>query len=107
MQQTLEYLHVPHDVQLPANRQVLLARRDVPESSLEESSPDHLGSGLDLADTNEIPASPANPKPGPIVAQVVQAAQATKEPDRVTQNISSVGTDVGTGVSPPAGSPAM
>ena len=106
-QQTLEYLHVAHDVQLPANRQVLLARRDVPESSLEESSPDHLGSGLDLADTNEIPASPANPKPGPIVAQVVQAAQATKEPDRVTQNISSVGTDVGTGVSPPAGSPAM
>ena len=106
-QQTLEYLHVAHDVQLPANRQVLLARRDVPESSLEESSPDHLGSGLDLADTNEIPASPANPKPGPIVAQVVQAAQATKEPDRVAQNISSVGTGVGTGVSPPEGSPAV
>jgi len=106
-QQTLEYLHVAHDVQLPANRQVLLARRDVPESSLEESSPDHLGSSLDLADANEIPASPANPKPGPVVAQVVQAAQTTKEPDRVAKNISSVGTGVGTGVSPPEGFPPV
>ena len=49
MQQMLEYQHVPHDVQLPANRQVLLARRDVPEASLEESSPDHLGASLDMA----------------------------------------------------------
>ena len=30
-QQVLEYLHVPHDVQLPPSRQVLLARRDVPD----------------------------------------------------------------------------
>jgi cell division protein FtsI (penicillin-binding protein 3) len=102
-QQTLEYLHVAHDVQLPANRQVLLARRDVPESSLEESSPDHLGSGLDLADANDVPAPPAAPKPGPIVAQVVQVAQTTKEPDRLAQNISTVGTVV----SPPEGSPAV
>src|ERR1700704_4324177 len=28
-QQVLEYLHVPHDVQLPASRQLILARRDV------------------------------------------------------------------------------
>src|SRR6202522_3094517 len=49
MQQTLEYLHVPHDVQLAPNRQVLLARRDVPEASLEESSPDRLGASLDMA----------------------------------------------------------
>jgi cell division protein FtsI (penicillin-binding protein 3) len=49
-QQVLEYLHVPHDVQLPASRQVLMARRDVPEASLEESSPDHLGSTLEMAE---------------------------------------------------------
>ena len=78
-QQTLEYLHVPHDVQLPPNRQVLLARRDVPEASLDESSPDHLGASLDLADNTES-ASPANAKPSPISAQVVPAALTAREP---------------------------
>ncbi len=73
-QQVLEYLHVPHDVQLPPNRQVLLARRDVPDASLEESSPDHLGASLDMAEANEAPANPAAAKPGTIAAQVVTAA---------------------------------
>ena len=48
VQQVLEYEHVPHDVELPASRQVLLARRNVPEKNLEESSPDHLGASLDV-----------------------------------------------------------
>jgi len=74
-QQVLEYLHVPHDVQLPRSRQVLLARRDVPDASLEESSPDHLGASLDMADASDTPAIPAAVKPGPIGAQVVTAAQ--------------------------------
>ena len=55
MQQVLEYLHVPHDVELPPSRQVLLARRNVPDKSLEESSPDHLGASLDVADASETP----------------------------------------------------
>lgn len=50
VQQVLEYQHVPHDVELPASRQVLLARRNVPDKSLEESSPDHLGATLDVAE---------------------------------------------------------
>ncbi len=70
MQQTLEYLHVPHDVQLPPSRQVLLARRDVPDASLEESSPDHLGASLDMADAGETQAVPA----AAMGAQVVPAA---------------------------------
>ena len=82
-QQVLEYLHVPHDVQLPSNRQLLLARRDVPEASLEESSPDHLGASLDLAEANDavpvaLPAA-APAKPSPISAQVVASAQITRE----------------------------
>jgi cell division protein FtsI (penicillin-binding protein 3) len=87
-QQVLEYLHVQHDVQLPANRQVLLARRDVPDASLEESSPDHLGANLDLADADtdtnndETPAIRAAAKPGAVGAQVVQAAQTARGPDR-------------------------
>jgi len=76
-QQALEYLHVPHDVQLPPSRQVLLARRNVPDASLEESSPDHLGESLDMAEANETPATPAAAKPGTIAAQVVPAAQTT------------------------------
>jgi cell division protein FtsI (penicillin-binding protein 3) len=74
-QQALEYLHVPHDVQLSPSRQVLLARRDVPDASLEESSPDHLGASLDMAEANETPALPASAKPGTIGAQIVLAAK--------------------------------
>src|SRR6204780_3393135 len=66
VQQVLEYEHVPHDVELPASRQVLLARRDVPDASLEESSPDHLGASLDMADTRDIADTGAAAKPSPI-----------------------------------------
>jgi len=82
MQQSLEYLHVPHDVQLPPNRQVLLARRNVPDASLEESSPDHLGASLDMAEATETPALPAAVKPGTIGAQVVPAALTARETGR-------------------------
>ena len=81
MQQTLEYLHVPHDVQLPPSRQVLLARRNVPDASLEESSPDHLGASLDMAEGNETPVIPRAVKPSPIAARVVPAALTGKEQD--------------------------
>jgi cell division protein FtsI (penicillin-binding protein 3) len=80
-QQVLEYLHVPHDVQLPPSRQVLLARRDVPDASLEESSPDHLGASLDVAEANETPAIPTAVKPGAIGAQVVPAAMTARDAD--------------------------
>src|ERR1700687_3068810 len=75
MQQVLEYMHVPHDVQLPPSRQVLLARRDVPDASLEESSPDHLGASLDMAEASDTPAIPPAAKPGAMGAQVIAAAQ--------------------------------
>jgi cell division protein FtsI/penicillin-binding protein 2 len=77
-QQVLEYLHVPHDVQLPPDRQVRLARRDVPDASLEEGTPDHLGTNLDMADVSEAPVAPAAAKAGPISGQVVSAALTTK-----------------------------
>ena len=85
MQQVLEYMHVPHDVQLPPSRQVLLARRDVPDASLEESSPDHLGASLDMAEAGDAPVIPAAVKPSTIAAQVVPAAltgrETAREPD--------------------------
>ena len=86
-QQVLEYLHVPHDVELPASRQVLLAKRNTKEDDLAESSPDHLGSALEVADNTA--ADPAPPvrsvpsKPSPQVAAsaVVPAALRTRDPD--------------------------
>jgi membrane peptidoglycan carboxypeptidase len=86
MQQVLEYLHVPHDVQLPPSRQVLLARRDVPEASLEESSPDHLGASLDLAEAGDTPAVSAAVKPSPIAAQVVPAALTARDTGSVADH---------------------
>jgi cell division protein FtsI (penicillin-binding protein 3) len=80
MQQTLEYMHVPHDIELPPNRQVLLARRNAPDKELDESSPDHLSAGLDLADAGEAPATPAQSKSVTIAAQVVPAALKQKDP---------------------------
>ena len=84
MQQVLEYLHVPHDVQLPPSRQVLLARRDVPDASLEESSPDHLGASLDMAETGDAPAVSPAVKPSPIAAQVVPAALTARDTGPIT-----------------------
>ena len=81
-QQVLEYLHVLHDVQLPPSRQVLLARRDVPDASLEESSPDHLGASLDMAEASEMSGAPAAAKPGTIAAQVVPVALTARETGR-------------------------
>ncbi len=53
-QQVLEYLHTPHDVEIPANRQLLLARAKTSDRDLEEGSPDHPGEAIDVADGNPI-----------------------------------------------------
>jgi cell division protein FtsI (penicillin-binding protein 3) len=87
-QQVLGYLHVPHDVELPPSRQVLLARRNASDKDLEESSPDHLGASLDLTETAEASPAPAQSKAAAIAAQVVPAALTTKQtlpqPDAVS-----------------------
>jgi cell division protein FtsI (penicillin-binding protein 3) len=107
MQQVLEYLHVPHDVQLPPSRQVLLARRDVPDASLEESSPDHLGASLDIADASETPAISAAVKPSPIGAQVVPAALTAKDTGRVADPQAPAAPMTQAGSSPAASLPAL
>jgi cell division protein FtsI (penicillin-binding protein 3) len=72
-QPVLEYLHVPHDVELPANRQVLLAERRVTEQDTEEGSPDRLGDAIDVDDSSSIADSVPEPQTKPS-AGVVQAA---------------------------------
>jgi cell division protein FtsI (penicillin-binding protein 3) len=50
-QQVLEYLHVPHDLPLAPNHQ-LLAQAKVKENDLDEGTPDHPGEPLETAEVN-------------------------------------------------------
>jgi len=59
-QQVLEYLHAPHDVELPRTRQLLLASRQVKEKEVDEGSPDHLGDPLDVTETSATSATSAS-----------------------------------------------
>jgi len=60
-QQVLEYLHTPHDLEIPASRQTLLASAKTPEKDLEEGSPDHPGEEIEAADASSSSADPALP----------------------------------------------
>jgi len=54
-QQVLEYLHVPHDLPLAPQHQLLLARakmKDDKDYDLEEGTPDHPGEPLETAEVN-------------------------------------------------------
>ena len=59
-QQVLEYLHTPHDVELPRNRQLLLASRQIKEEEVAEGSPDHLGDPVDVSETPAANATSAS-----------------------------------------------
>lgn len=70
-QQVLEYLHTPHDVELPRSRQLLLASRQVKTQEFAEGSPDHLGEALDVA---EIPSTTPAPAPATALANAKPAS---------------------------------
>jgi cell division protein FtsI (penicillin-binding protein 3) len=75
-QAVLEYLHTPHDVELPS-REVLLAERRVSEKDIEQGSPDRLGEVPDApgdsSPSDSISLASAAPPP-PQQAAVVPAA---------------------------------
>jgi hypothetical protein len=62
-QQVLEYLHTPHDVEIPANKQVLLARANASDKEMEEGSPDHPGEAIDAAEAAVPDTQVARPEP--------------------------------------------
>ncbi|HEX3570570.1 MAG TPA: PASTA domain-containing protein, partial [Acidobacteriaceae bacterium] len=78
-QQVLEYLHVPHDLPLAPQHQLLLAMKD---KDLEEGTPDHPGETLETAEVTGDSPEQAKPSvaraPSPADAgangNVVQAA---------------------------------
>src|SRR5436305_10371761 len=51
-QQVLEYLHVPHDLPLAPQHQLLMAQSKTKENDLEEGTPDHPGEPLETAEVN-------------------------------------------------------
>jgi cell division protein FtsI/penicillin-binding protein 2 len=81
-QQVLEYLHVPHDLPLAPQHQLLLAQAKTKDKDLEEGTPDHLGEPLETAEASADTPDPAKPSvaraPTPATAgsdgKVVQAA---------------------------------
>ena len=98
-QHVLEYLHVPHDVEIPASRQMLLARQHVTNDQLDESSPDHLGGSLEMADTHTAAPAPAPPaiKPSATIAsQVVPASLKEREQLSPPSTEPTTGPDDGT-----------
>ncbi|MGH9529414.1 MAG: penicillin-binding protein [Terriglobales bacterium] len=107
-QQVLEYLHTPSDVEIPANRQLLLARNTTSDKDLEEGSPDHLGEPLDMAQNTSLEdtssrrsVSPAAPVAS--AEKVVPAAM--RESISITES-TGIGASSQSPVSPPAQLPA-
>jgi cell division protein FtsI (penicillin-binding protein 3) len=89
-QQVLEYLHVPHDLPLAPQHQLLLAK--MKDKDLEEGTPDHPGETLETAEVNgdssestKSPSLAQSPMPANVGSDgdVVQAAM--REP--VSQNL--------------------
>src|SRR5579863_8931687 len=82
-QQVLEYMHVPHDLPLAPQHQLLLAQAKIKEKDLDEGTQDHPGEPLETAEVNT-GSFPEQTKPGaapvasPVTADtdapVVQAA---------------------------------
>ena len=77
-QQVLEYMHVPHDLPLAPNHQLLLAQsnkkdKGLNEKDLEEGTPDHPGEALETAEASG--DSPDAAKPAS--AESAHAAAAT------------------------------
>jgi cell division protein FtsI (penicillin-binding protein 3) len=78
-QQVLEYLHTPHDLEIPASRQSLLASAKTPDKDLEEGSPDHPGEEIETADastSSDVPILP--PDRGRSASTTVSSGRAAR-----------------------------
>jgi cell division protein FtsI (penicillin-binding protein 3) len=60
-QQVLEYLHVPHDLPLAPQHQLLLAQSKMKDQDLEEGTPDHPGEPLETAEVSADSSDAAKP----------------------------------------------
>jgi cell division protein FtsI (penicillin-binding protein 3) len=79
-QQVLEYLHVPHDLPLAPQHQLLLASAKARDKDLEEGTPDHPGEPLETAEVNGDSSEPGSGRPGVLQAPL-QQTQGRSSPD--------------------------
>jgi len=87
-QQVLEYLHVPHDLPLAPQHQLLLAAAKTKEKDLEEGTPDHPGEPLETAEVNtdspegneSVAGTPSPTIAGAGAGHMIQAAIRQTEP---------------------------
>src|SRR5260370_38911548 len=94
-QQVLEYLHVPHDLPLAPQHQLLLAQTKMKDKDLEEGTPDHPGEPLETAEVNGDSSAPAKPSTvarAPTPANAVGASNVVQSAMREPVSTSSVGT---------------
>jgi cell division protein FtsI (penicillin-binding protein 3) len=89
-QQVLEYLHTPHDIELPASRRLVLASNRVSDADLTEGSPDHVGDTVDSAEPTISPVPQSVDRTASAPAQsvapaVIPAALRQREPIAPTE----------------------
>ncbi|HEV3512631.1 MAG TPA: penicillin-binding protein [Candidatus Sulfotelmatobacter sp.] len=89
-QQVLEYLHVPHDLPLAPQHQLLLAQERVKDKDLDDSTPDHPGEPLETAEVNNDASDAAKPgtprAPGIIVPAAMREAATETPANQPDQN---------------------
>jgi cell division protein FtsI (penicillin-binding protein 3) len=90
-QQVLEYLHVPHDMPLAPQHQLLMAK--VKDRDLDEGTPDHPGEPLETAEVN----SDANDATKPNAARTPKAATSGNDGNVVPAAMREAVADVPTG----------
>jgi len=85
---------------------VWLAKNKVKDSDLDEGSPDHFGSDLEVAEAGPIDAPPATPppagKPSAVQGPLVPASLREKEPPANAPGQTLSSTNVETQASPPS-----
>src|SRR5579872_4676909 len=110
-QQVLEYLHTPHDLEIPANRQVLLAHEKTSDKDLEEGSPDHPGEELDVGDAQAVETLPSSSRGEPGISARLDSSTSlragSRDGLRATVNNEIIPTAMREKVSQPMQTPAM
>ena len=100
-QQVLEYLHTPHDVELPASRQLLLASKRAKDDDLTDGSPDHVGETVDVAET----ANPLSQPAGHAVSASPQSVEAGVVPAALRQREAAAPLEVADAATPAPAQP--
>jgi len=90
-QQVLEYLHVPHDMPLAPQHQLLLAQAKVKEKDLDDGTPDHPGEPLETAEVNSgLSDAPKPPNVARALSPVSAAGEGNVVPAAVREPIAEV-----------------